>query len=148
MFNGPIYEAGAFFSAVGFPCKENYNPADHFVWQTSVHEGQEESSKKKILAISESYEKYPVFAEIKAWQLPEKSTDDIVTQSIQERAKNKASTMTAFIWLLWRSLISTVSMFSLDIGIFSFYTCLLIYCLTLVLRLNLYLSTEIAQLSE
>ena len=111
MYNGPISDAGIFFNSVGYPCKENYNPADHYVWQTSIHEGQEEESKQKILQISDQFRKYPVFDEMKSCQLPEKSSDEIITKNRQEREKNKASTITAFIWLLWRSLISTVSAF-------------------------------------
>jgi len=107
MYNGPISDAGIFFNSVGYPCKENYNPADHYVWQTSIHEGQEEESKQKILQISDQFRKYPVFDEIKSCQLAEKSSDEIITKNRQEREKNKASTITAFIWLLWRSLIST-----------------------------------------
>merc|ERR1711937_117823 len=66
-----------------------------------------EDSKKKILQISDQFRKYPVFDEMKSCQLPEKSSDEIITKNRQEREKNKASTITAFIWLLWRSLIST-----------------------------------------
>ncbi|KAL5269519.1 hypothetical protein ACHWQZ_G003118 [Mnemiopsis leidyi] len=43
------------FKAAGYPCKSNFNPADHFVFTLAVRPGSEESCKDRCQQIIEHY---------------------------------------------------------------------------------------------
>ena len=50
-YMGSMSNAPVFFKDVGYPCKDNYNPADHYIWELSVIEGKEEECETKIKSI-------------------------------------------------------------------------------------------------
>jgi len=103
-YNGPLNGAKDFFSRVGFPCEENYNPADHYIWELSVIEGREMECEKKIDAICAAFDK----STEKTSMANEKRISDkqVVKEKINEYNKNSVSFFVSFYWLLWRSLIA------------------------------------------
>ena len=109
VYNGPKQSTSIFFRDIGYPCRENYNPADHYIWETSVIEGQEEKCKLKIKEICDGYEKNEIFTQLKKGQCAEISTDSNVTEYIKSWDSNRVGFFTSFWWLLWRSLISQVT---------------------------------------
>ena len=108
MYNGPKDDAKEYFTSIGYPCRENYNPADHYIWETSVMEGQEDFCKDKIKSISTVYGESSIFAKIKSSQISTKDKDQQVLDSIKESDLNRTGFFVSFAWLLWRSLISQV----------------------------------------
>ena len=48
IFNGSLPDAKSFFTAQGLPCQLDYNPADHYIWETSVKIDDPEESMNKI----------------------------------------------------------------------------------------------------
>lgn len=48
LFNGRQSEAKEFFVSQELLCPPNYNPADHFIWQSSVNIDDPEKSIEKI----------------------------------------------------------------------------------------------------
>ena len=48
IFNGSLPDAKSFFTAQGLPCQLDYNPADHYIWETSVNIDNPGESMKKI----------------------------------------------------------------------------------------------------
>ena len=99
MSNAPV-----FFKEVGYPCKDNYNPADHYIWELSVIEGKEEECETKIKSICSSYSESSIYKSFKA-EKREKNTQ-LVTDKINEYDENKVGFFVSLYWLLWRSLIS------------------------------------------
>ena len=64
--------------SVGFPLSENINPADHYVWETAIMEGDEEGSYKKISAICGAYESSSTANSIMKEQIPHVKSDSVV----------------------------------------------------------------------
>ena len=48
IFNGRLSDAKNFFAKQGLPCKLEFNPADHYIWETSVNIDNPGESIKKI----------------------------------------------------------------------------------------------------
>ena len=48
IFNGSLPDAKDFFASQGLQCELNFNPADHFIWQTSLNVDTPEESIQKI----------------------------------------------------------------------------------------------------
>ena len=67
-----------FKKSVGFPLSENINPADHYVWETAIMEGDEEGSYKKISAICGAYESSSTANSIMKEQIPHVKSDSVV----------------------------------------------------------------------
>lgn len=106
IYHGPKNEARDFFNSIGNPCKENYNPADHYIFETSVLEGKETESKDKINHIWEEYNKSRWKIAIENSQIETKKVDPLVTDIVKEAKEGKANVLTSFTLLLWRALIS------------------------------------------
>lgn len=106
VFLGPKNEAKKFFESTGNPCRENYNPADHYIWETSVLEGKEELSRNKILKIWDSFNASDWKKEVAAGQVESIKSDPMVTDVVDEAKANKANWFVSFYMLLWRALIS------------------------------------------
>jgi len=64
-YMGNLNDAQGFFSDAGYACKSNYNPADHYIWELSIIEGQEEQCKTKINKICDYYNSSPIKKELK-----------------------------------------------------------------------------------
>ena len=64
-YMGNLNDAQGFFSDAGYACKSNYNPADHYIWELSIIEGQEELCKTKINKICDYYNSSPIKKELK-----------------------------------------------------------------------------------
>ena len=88
----------------GYPCEENYNPADHYIWELSVIEGREIECEKKIDAICNTFDNSAEKKQIKE----EKRINDssVVKDKINQYNKNSVNFLVSFYWLLWRSLIA------------------------------------------
>ena len=65
---GPAVRTKQFFADLGFPCPQDYNPADHFVSVLAVLEGEEESqeSQERISAICAGFQQSQAGAELRA----------------------------------------------------------------------------------
>ena len=48
IFNGTLPDAKSFFTDQGLPCQLDFNPADHYIWETSVNIDNPGESIKKI----------------------------------------------------------------------------------------------------
>ena len=106
VYLGPKNEAKTFFQSIGNPCRENYNPADHYIWETSVLEGKEEESKTKILKIWENFNSSDYRRQIEGGQVESIKSDPLVADVTKEAKANKANWFVSFYMLLWRALIS------------------------------------------
>ena len=53
LFNGRQSEAKEFFASQELPSPSTYNPADHFIWQTSVNIDDPEKSIEKIEVLTD-----------------------------------------------------------------------------------------------
>jgi hypothetical protein len=106
VFLGPKNEAKTFFESIGNPCRENYNPADHYIWETSVLEGKEKASKTKILKIWENFNDSDWKKQVAAGQVESIKSDPMVRDVVDEAKANKANWFVSFYMLLWRALIS------------------------------------------
>ena len=62
---GNLNDAQGFFSDAGYACKSNYNPADHYIWELSIIEGQEEQCKTKINKICDYYNSSQIKKDLK-----------------------------------------------------------------------------------
>ena len=54
---GPAAEAKPYFTTINYPCPEDFNPADHFVYTLAVVPGQEEESTQRVNSICDEYSK-------------------------------------------------------------------------------------------
>ena len=43
------------FSSAGYPCKDNFNPADHFVFTLAIRPGSEETCRERCQHIIKHY---------------------------------------------------------------------------------------------
>ena len=105
-YNGPKYQTKTFFNNIGYPCKDNYNPADHYIWETSVIEGQEQLCRSKISSICNQYESSEIASQVKKSQLIHVTSDPEITRKMKETSETKVGFIQSFLWLLWRSLIA------------------------------------------
>jgi len=105
-FNGPKHEAISFFKSVGFPLSENINPADHYVWETAIMEGDEEGSYKKISAICGAYENSSTANSIMKEQIPHVKSDSVVQEKLAYNKQRGVGFFVSLWWLLWRALIA------------------------------------------
>ena len=48
IFNGRLPDAKSFFTKQELPCQPDFNPADHYIWETSVNIDNPGESIKKI----------------------------------------------------------------------------------------------------
>ena len=48
IFNGSLPDAKSFFTIRGLPCQLEFNPADHYIWETSVNIDNPGESMRKI----------------------------------------------------------------------------------------------------
>ena len=63
---GPAVSTKQFFAGLGFPCPQDYNPADHFVSVLAVLEGEEEESKERISTICAGFQQSQAGADLGA----------------------------------------------------------------------------------
>lgn len=103
MYNGPKDGAKEYFASIGYPCRENYNPADHYIWETSVVEGQEEECRERIKNLENSFSKSEIYEKIVTGQSESIKEDPLVKDAIKEWERNRVGVCMSFIWLLWRS---------------------------------------------
>ena len=71
-------------------------------------EGNEQKSMAKIESIADSYEKSEILSRVKNDQMKARDFDQVVQDKIRQRKENQTGIFIAFLWLLWRSLITTV----------------------------------------
>uniref|UniRef100_K1QF16 Protein white n=1 Tax=Magallana gigas TaxID=29159 RepID=K1QF16_MAGGI len=55
-FSGPVSDALEFFKSNGYPCPNNYNPADHFVITLAIEPGQETHCRERVKNICDNFE--------------------------------------------------------------------------------------------
>ena len=53
---GPARDARAFIEMAGYPCPQNYNPADHILHTLAIVPGEEEHCREKINRICDDYD--------------------------------------------------------------------------------------------
>ena len=47
-YTGSCKNALSFFKSVNYPCPENFNPADHYIFTMAIVPGEEEECKKRV----------------------------------------------------------------------------------------------------
>ena len=102
---GAAAEAKPFFSSIGFPCPEDFNPADHLVQVLSVVPGMEEESRERISLVCQSFQQSDAGAEMRA------EIKRIESQSVEEglgRNVYAASWIKQILALTWRQGLSIV----------------------------------------
>ena len=108
---GPAVRTKQFFAGLGFPCPEDFNPADHFVSVVALQEEDKEESHQRISAIcagfKESQAGADLRAELKSLERREESDqesgqgEDSLDQSLY-----KASWFSQLAALTWRQTLS------------------------------------------
>jgi hypothetical protein len=113
---GPLDEANIFFESLGYPCKENFNPADHFITELSIKDGSEDICREKILKICETHLSGGSMSRIKDNRIYAKEgiKDEIINMKLQEYDDNRCGFFKSFWWILMRAFISQVSTFCRD----------------------------------
>jgi len=104
---GPAAEAKPYFTTINYPCPEDFNPADHFVYTLAVIPGQEEESTQRVNSICDEYSKSKfaqnVRSEIKEMETMADADDN---RSKTGTSLYKASWFEQFAALAWRQAIS------------------------------------------
>ena len=96
--------ATTFFNSLGFPCKEHYNPGDHYIKELSIVENKVELSKDKIDKICKYHEE-SINSNICSYDKPEQA---IITQILNEYDEKVIRFLPSLYWLSWRALIGQV----------------------------------------
>ena len=110
---GPAVRTKQFFAGLGFPCPEDFNPADHFVSVLALQEEDKEESHQRISAICAGFKESTAGADLRA-----------VLESIERRERSdqesgqgedsldqslyKASWFSQLAALTWRQTLSVV----------------------------------------
>ena len=47
-FTGDTADALKFFKSVNYPCPDNFNPADHYIFTLAIVPGEEEECRKRV----------------------------------------------------------------------------------------------------
>nr|AHK05663.1 ATP-binding cassette transporter sub-family G 125057 [Tigriopus japonicus] len=108
---GGVRRAFEFFSDVGHPCPEHFNPADHYVQVLAVTPGDEESCRQRIKRIADAFETSPegrsVVKEVN-YQKQNKHASNQMVEASKKSSPYKASWIEQFRALLWRSFLSVM----------------------------------------
>ena len=104
---GPAVKTKQFFADLGYPCPQDFNPADHFVSVLGVLEEEQEESQQRISAIcagfQESQAEAELMAELKNIEGQEESEQE--SDSL-DQPLYKASWFTQLAALTWRQALS------------------------------------------
>lgn len=100
-----------FFSNAGYPCPNNYNPADHYVHVLAVTPGKEEECREKVAIICDAYDAsehgQAVLDTIEYQTEHARSTPELAAGS-EKRSPYKANWWQQFKAVLWRSFLSVM----------------------------------------
>ncbi|XP_065840375.1 protein white-like isoform X2 [Oscarella lobularis] len=107
-FHGSSSEAMKFFGSVGYPCPENFNPADFYVHTLAVVPGIEKECMEKIESITESFESSEGGLQLRENLKSEAATSDADEEKVKFSINRKtesytASYFTQFRFVLWRA---------------------------------------------
>ena len=103
VFGGSKNEAASFFSSVGLPCKINFNPADHYIYQTSLLESSRTDFIEKIERLTNCYGKSKEFENMRKSRFEPVEFDQELTKIMKIKDDNVANPVISFMCLLWRS---------------------------------------------
>ena len=103
-FLGTINEANNFFTALGTPCPENFNPADFFVQSLAIAPGKEVECRVAVNNVSDAF----ALTEIAETIMKDATVkeDDIICKVSQ--SNKRAGWWTQFYVILWRSWVSVL----------------------------------------
>ena len=101
VFAGPLAEAKVFFTSQGLPCQEDYNPADHYIWETTVSLTDSDGSTKKVHSLADAFENSE--AEKHNRQLIKASVANASSDNILRGAHSKPGLSTQLKMLFWRA---------------------------------------------
>lgn len=97
---------------MGYPCKEHYNPGDHYINEISIVEDKEEFSKHKIDQICKHHEESETMENINSNVFARRITtleDTNVTRKIiDDYDNNHIGFLPSLYWLWWRASINQV----------------------------------------
>ncbi|XP_028399589.1 ABC transporter ATP-binding protein/permease wht-1-like [Dendronephthya gigantea] len=98
---GPSSEAVSYFGSIGFPCPENYNPADFFIRTLTVNPTEYEQSVERIKYVCDKYREIEIRPRARSALGPIESFDDPDKKTVLFHAGR----FTQFLIVLWRSFI-------------------------------------------
>ncbi|BFY98583.1 hypothetical protein BsWGS_01622 [Bradybaena similaris] len=112
VFLGTPDGAIEFFERNNYPCPKNYNPADHFIFTLAVTPGQEEECRKKTRILCDRFS-ISAEADMISWETEtlikiacENKNDPLLDEVVAGESRYKASWLTQYRYLFWRSWIS------------------------------------------
>ena len=101
VFAGPLAEAKLFFANQGLPCQEDYNPADHYIWETTVSLTAVDETTKQIYALADAFDQSE--AEKHNRQLIKASVANASSDNILRGQHSKPGLSTQLKMLFWRA---------------------------------------------
>ncbi|CAG5130203.1 unnamed protein product [Candidula unifasciata] len=112
VFLGSPDGAIEFFERHNYPCPKNYNPADHFIFTLAVIPGQEEECRRKTQVLCDKFATGTDANSI-AWETEnliktacDNKNDPLLDEVVTGESRYKASWLTQYRYLFWRSWIS------------------------------------------
>nr|QNH67900.1 ATP-binding cassette transporter subfamily G-like protein 1 [Brachionus rotundiformis] len=107
---GDLDAAEKFFSSQGFDIPIHYNPADYYIQTLAMIPGKREESEKTISKVCSGFQESVHFSTnaqylLEANRMAENPETRI---KLKNRISYKANIFIQFIWLLWRSFLSTI----------------------------------------
>lgn len=106
-FMGAIDEAMNFFGSLDLKCPDNYNPADFYISQLSIRQGQESVCREKLDMICSSYAQSSHHQDMVRLSCLDLKTSDKKLK-IDNKFIYKASLRHQFSALIWRSFLTTI----------------------------------------
>lgn len=104
IFNGSLPDAKSFFTAQGLPCQLDFNPADHYIWETSVNIDNPAESMKKIESLSGAFHETEYHK--KNMGLIKEATANKVSVDVLDEKYGVASVGMQLKMLMWRASIA------------------------------------------
>ncbi|KAL3270492.1 hypothetical protein HHI36_021033 [Cryptolaemus montrouzieri] len=103
-FLGSLDEADKFFTKLGAPCPEDYNPADHYIQILSIIPGKEDFCKESLKCICDAFESSTVGVKIKKYVSANKTSvsEESWTNRRGMISPYKVSWCAQFWAVLWR----------------------------------------------
>ena len=108
-FLGPTREAKHFFSLQGFPCPEDFNPADHLVSVLAVVPGQEEEDRNRVAQLCTAFRESEGGAAVaRAVAREEEEVEEDEEVGTMAASPYAASWGQQFCALAWRNSLNTI----------------------------------------
>ncbi|KAL5263101.1 hypothetical protein ACHWQZ_G008494 [Mnemiopsis leidyi] len=90
-YTGSCKDALSFFKSVNYPCPENFNPADHYIFTMAIVPGEEEECRKRVDEITTGFTKSEAYAELTRSIAAVAKSDDADVKAILEGSTSEFS---------------------------------------------------------